>query len=102
MKLSDHYRDCKKDFRYLDVELNEENSEKMFSVWSSRYSDFAKHASEKKKIEMISRSIRSRRELMTSAFMWIEAKHVRSTGCISAYFFLRYYSLFHAMWSVLF
>ena len=102
MKLSEHFKKLPKDFSYLDAELTEDNSEKMFNFWSSKYSSFLKHASEENKIEMISRSIRSRRELMTSALLWAEAKNTRGTGCISAYYFLRYYSLFHAMLSVLF
>ncbi len=102
MKLSEHYKDRAKDFRYLDAELNEENSKLLFDTWSAKYSMYVNDADEENKIEMISRSIRSRRELETSALMWAEAKHVRSIGCISAYYFLRYYSLFHAMWSVLF
>ncbi|WP_274941054.1 hypothetical protein [Chordicoccus furentiruminis] len=102
MKLSEHYKEYSRDFSYLDAELNADNAEKMFDIWSSRYSRFLKNASEENKMEMISRSIRSRRELMTSALLWAEAKHTRGTGCISAYYYLRYYSLFHAMWSVLF
>lgn len=102
MALSDHFKDIFKRFDFIEAEMNEENAEKMFNVWSAKYASCLKAADERKKMEMISRSVRARREMMTSAYLWAEALTVKEQGCISAYYFLRYYSLFHAMWSVLF
>lgn len=48
------------------------------------------------------RYYRAKKEMFASAQMFIEAKRTKEVGCIIGHFFLCYYSLFHAMQSLLF
>lgn len=48
------------------------------------------------------RYYRAKKKMYASSQMLIEAKKNKSSGCIIGYFFLCYYSLFHAIQSLLF
>ena len=87
---------------YLDMNLDKEEAEKYYSQCMNKYKSFFKDDSENKTIMMANRSIRARREIISSARLFEEAKTSYNHGCISATYFSTYYSLFHAMWAVLF
>ena len=102
MKFSGRIKDVNSDFEFLEQSISDDEAQQYYVDWMAKYRKYFRDGSEIKTIIMANRSIRARREIITSAILFEESKVARDNGCISATYFLTYYSLFHAMWSVLF
>lgn len=102
MKFSGRIKDVNSDFEFLEQPISDDEAQQYYVDWMAKYRKYFRDGSEIKTIIMANRSIRARREIITSAILFEESKVARDNGCISATYFLTYYSLFHAMWSVLF
>lgn len=102
MKFRGRIKNRISEFEFLEQGLDEKEAEAYYVKWMRKYKEYFKTDCEVKTIVMANRSIRGRREIITSAILFEEAKAAHDSGCVSATYFLTYYSLFHAMWSVLF
>ena len=102
MKFRGRMKNTISEFEFLEQSLDEKEAEAYYVKWMRKYREYFKTDCEVKTIIMANRSIRARREIITSAILFEEAKATHASGCVSATYFLTYYSLFHAMWSVLF
>lgn len=97
-----YFEGCRSDFKYLEEGISEQEADKYYSHWMGKYKNYFKENTKIKTIDMGNRCLRAKREIITSASMFEEAKTAQKCGCISATYFLTYYSLFHAMWAVIF
>ena len=101
MKFSGRIKDIVSDFEYLERTISDIEAEKYYTSWMDKYRRFYKNCTEEEGISMAIRSQKARRNIISSAKLFEEAKVARREGCVSATFFLVYYSFFHAMWAVL-
>lgn len=76
--------------------------EKYYSLTKGMYGKFFKEKNDLDIEKFAIRHYRAKKEMYNSAQMLIEAKKNKNEGCIIGHFFLSYYSLFHAMQSLLF
>ena len=102
MKFSGRIKNFSSNFELLELSLSEDEANKYYSDWIKKYKAYFKVDCEERTIIMANRSLRARREIISSAILLEEARISHDNGCISATYFLTYYSLFHAMWSVIF
>lgn len=69
--------------------------------WLKHYADIIKNSDKIGFIDWEIRSWKSIKEIYASAIFYKEAEYAYANRCMSSYYFLLYYSLFHAMWSTL-
>lgn len=89
-------------FSCLDSIWKEGQGDTYFAEWEKKYKDYLETADEFGKVCLGIRIYRVKKEVFSSAQMFTEAIVAKKEGCLTAYFFLCYYALFHAMESVLF
>ncbi|EPR07748.1 hypothetical protein [Ruminiclostridium papyrosolvens] len=90
-------------FELLNKNIPDEKEQtKYYNNWMSRYSKIFKSCDENKLIEWTIRTRKSLKEIATSSTFFTEAQFAFQNGIYSAYYFLSYYSLFHAMLSTLY
>lgn len=70
--------------------------------WKCVYRQYMQNADDLKKCYFGLRVYRAKKEIYCSAQMFIEAGLAKQSGCLTAFYFLCYYSLMHAMQGVLF
>ncbi|WP_367888467.1 hypothetical protein [Bacillus wiedmannii] len=87
-------------FNLLNKNLNTNQQGLYYSQWKKKYDKIL--AGNNAIIEWDIRSRKALKEIATSATFFKEAELVRKSNCYSAYYFLCYYSLFHAMLSTLY
>ena len=90
-------------FSYLNMTISDEIlQEKYYQSFMTKYSNISKAKNENDIILWDIRLRRSLKEIFSSASFFIEAEHVYKQKCFTSYYFLMYYSLFHAMLSTLY
>lgn len=102
-RFEDYIKDCNSNFSELSKYASDIGIvEKYYSATKGNYRKFF-NEKESLKIEKFAvRHYRAKKEMYCSAQMFVEATRSMGVGCIISHFFLCYYSLFHAMQSVLF
>ncbi|EIW18756.1 MULTISPECIES: hypothetical protein [Pelosinus] len=89
-------------FDLLDQNLsNEKDQEKYYQNWMQKYSLIFKDDNKLTMVEWEIRQWRAIKEVFASAICFKEAELALSSKCITAYYLLLYYSLFHGMLSSL-
>lgn len=100
------FRDFSKyiyEFNALDMRLPDKSDQiKYYNKWMRNYSIIFKSDYNFVGIEWDLRCRKALREIFTSATFFIEAKKTLEMSCFSSYYFCLYYSLFHAIYSVIF
>ena len=76
--------------------------QKYYGQLKGTYKSFFENATNIQKANWGIRMHRAQKEMLCSSQMLAEAQQSRGCGCIVGYFFLCYYSLFHAMQTNLF
>lgn len=94
------YSDSFINFALLNKNLDSSKQGAYYHKWKKRYDNIT--PDERLIIEWDIRNRKALKEIATSATFFIEAELVRKSNCYSAYYFLSYYSLFHAMLSTLY
>lgn len=90
-------------FEKLDAMMpNLEEQKKYYNRWIQKYSTVFNVDCNFVGIEWDLRCRKALREIFSSATFYIEAKKNLEMGCFSSYYFCLYYSLFHALYSVVF
>ena len=90
-------------FYSLDENMpDEQKQEKYYARWMQKYSEVFKTRDSFIAVEWDLRCRKALREIFSSATFYIEGKKDLEMGCFSSYYFCLYYSLFHAIKSVLF
>ncbi len=102
MKLEEHFKGYNVNFEILEKDISKKTCENYYSQWAKKYTTFLSENTDEGNVIMACRCHRARKEIISSAQLWSESLVAREQGCLSAYFFLCYYSLFHAMLSVLY
>lgn len=84
-------------FSYLASELkNEDAQQKYIDTWQQKYAPVFKGKDERVIIEWDIRTSRALKGVFTSASFYVESLQARSNGSWASFYFLSYYSLFHA------
>lgn len=92
-------------FSFYSLDENmpvEQEQEKYYTRWMKKYSTIFKTEDNFVAIEWDLRCRKALREIFSSATFYVEGKKNLEMGCFSSYYFCLYYSLFHAIKSVLF
>lgn len=90
-------------FSYLNKNIeNCELQNKYYQKCMHAYSAISKRGDNNDIIEWSIRIRKSLKEIFTSALFYIESEKCEIDGCFASTYYLRYYSLFHAMLSNLF
>lgn len=105
--MNQRFEDYIKDYFLSLSELSQYANEKgiIDRYYSTAKGDYKKFLDKCNSLELTKfgiRHYRAKKEMFASAQMFIEAKRTKEVGCIIGHFFLCYYSLFHAMQSLLF
>lgn len=102
-RFEDYIKDHSFNFSKLSQYANEKGIiDKYYSTTKEIYKNFFDKCNLSELNKFGIRFYRAKKEMFTSAQMFIEAKKTKEVGCIIGHFFLCYYSLFHAMQSLLF
>lgn len=90
-------------FGMLDSEMpNLKEQEKYHNRWMQKYATIFKNADSSIGIEWDLRCRKALKEMFSSAMLYTECKKNLEMCCFSSYYFCLYYSMFHAIKSVLF
>lgn len=90
-------------FSYLNKNIAScELQDKYYQKCMQQYSTITKKKDIKDIIEWSIRIRKSLKEIFTSALFYVESEKCKTDGCFASTYYLRYYSLFHAMLSNLF
>lgn len=105
--MNQRFEDYIKDYDSNFFELSKHASSKSIveKYYSTTKGSYKKYFDEKDDLDIEKFAIRyyrAKKEMYNSSQMFIEAKKNKDVGCIIGHFFLCYYSVFHAMQSLLF
>lgn len=105
--MNQRFEDYIKDYDSNFFELSKYASSKSIveKYYSTTKGSYKKYFDEKDDLDIVKFAIRyyrAKKEMYNSSQMFIEAKKNKDVGCIIGHFFLCYYSVFHAMQSLLF
>ena len=90
-------------FGALDLKMPDTiEQKKYYNRWMQKYSVVFNGDDNFQGIEWDLRCKKALREIFSSATFFMEAKKNLEMGCFSSYYFGLYYSLFHAIYSVIF
>lgn len=90
-------------FEALDLKMPDSiEQKKYYNRWMQKYSAVFNGDDNFQGIEWDLRCKKALREIFSSATFFMEAKKNLEMGCFSSYYFGLYYSLFHAIYSVIF
>ena len=90
-------------FKALDLKKPDIiEQKKYYNKWMQKYSVVFNGDDNFQGIEWDLRCKKALREIFSSATFFMEAKKNLEMGCFSSYYFGLYYSLFHAIYSVIF
>lgn len=87
-------------FSHIQDKLNDnKKQDKYYQKWMQKYSKIFNTDDDLKIIDWKIREWRAIKEIYASAIIHMESELALNNGCITSYYFLLYYSLFHAMLS---
>jgi hypothetical protein len=91
------------DFCFLANQLGDDAAQqKYIEAWRQKYSPVFKKYDERKVIEWDIRVARALKGVFTSAAFYVEGEEAKKSLSWTSYYFLSYYSLFHAMLSAIY
>lgn len=91
------------DFQYIDKNIPDiKQQDKYYQKCTKDYSEISKRKNKKDIIEWSIRLRKTFKEILTSSLFYVESNKCLEYGLLSSYYYLRYYSLFHAMLGDLF
>ena len=98
MAFEEHSPYSTSNFSYLNKRLNDETEvARYYAKWMEKYSIIFKNSKAKTIIDWDVRTSKSLKEVFTSASFYCESQLAKKCNSWSAFYFLSYYSLFHAL-----
>jgi len=98
MSFEDHSQYFVSNFSHLNRRLGSEKEISSYqSKWIEKYTGVFKHCKARTTIDWDVRTSKSLKEVFTSASFYMEAQLAKKSNSWSAFYFLSYYSLFHAL-----
>lgn len=103
MALEEFSKYCNVNFSYLNQNMSDLNKQKKYyQKYVEKYNSISKKNNRNDIILWDVRLRKSLKEIFTSAAFFVEGQYVYEQNCFTSYYFLMYYSLFHAMLATLF